>query len=484
MSNSKLEPKIVFDCFAEVNKVPRPSNKEEKMMAFLTAYGKKLGLETLQDETGNILIRKPATPGYENLETTVIQSHMDMVCEKVAGLDFDFENDAIQTEVDGGWMRAKGTTLGADDGIGVAMEMALLADNTIAHGPIECLFTRAEETSLGGASGIRPGFMTGKYLLNLDSEDEGQIFISCAGGANTNASFEVKREKAPEGLFFFKIQIKGLVGGHSGDDIEKKRANANILLGRMLYKLLDYDIRLADIQSGGLHNAIPRDGYAICAVPEEYKEKVRVDFNVMAADFEAEYAAMEKTMKFELTSESPRNEVLEKNVTDRLIKAIIGVPNGIFAMSQDIPDFVETSSNLANVRLKQDHIHIETMQRSNLTSKRLAACASVGAVFELAGARVETNTGYPGWHLDPNSPLLKITVEAYKRLFKKEPVVRAIHAGLECGLFSEKYPEMDMVSFGPTLRGVHSPDERLEIATVQMVWDHLQEVLKNIPKKQ
>jgi dipeptidase D len=484
MSNSQLEPKIVFDCFAEVNKVPRPSSKEEKMMAFLSAYGKKLGLETLQDETGNILIRKPATPGYENLETTVIQSHMDMVCEKVAGLDFDFEKDPIQTVVEDGWMHAKGTTLGADDGIGVAMEMALLADDSIAHGPIECLFTRAEETSLGGAQGIKPGFMTGKYLLNLDSEDEGQIFISCAGGANTNASFDARREKAPAGLYFFKVQIKGLVGGHSGDDIEKKRANANILLGRVLYKFLDYGVRLADIQSGGLHNAIPRDGYAICAVPEEYKEKVRADFNVLTADFETEYATTEKSMKFELTTEPAQDQLIVKDVTDRLIKAIIGVPNGVFAMSQDIPNFVETSSNLASVRLKQDHIDIETMQRSNLTSKRLAACASVGAVFELAGAHVETNTGYPGWHLNPKSPLLKITVDAYKRLFKKEPVVRAIHAGLECGLFSEKYPEMDMVSFGPTLRGVHSPDERLEVATVQMVWDHLQEVLKNIPKKQ
>ena len=483
MEKTQLQPKIVFDCFAEVNKIPRPSNKEEKMMAYLMDFGHKLGLETLQDETGNVLIRKPATPGYENLETTVVQSHMDMVCEKVAGLDFDFENDAIQTYVDGDWMKAKGTTLGADDGIGVAMQMALLADDSIEHGPIECLFTRAEETSLGGASGIKPGFMTGKYLLNLDSEDEGEIFISCAGGANTQAFFDVKKEAAPAGSFFFKVEVQGLVGGHSGDDIEKKRANANKLLARVLYKYLDYGVRLVDIQSGGLHNAIPRDGYAICCVPVEYKEQVRADLNVLAAEFEQEYFVTEPNMRLEMSSQPEQAQVIDQSSGDRLIKALVGVPNGVFAMSQDIPDFVETSSNLASVRLNGNVIRISTMQRSNLTSKRLNACAIVRSVFELAGARSETNTGYPGWFLNPKSPLLQIAVDAYERLFGKKPVVRAIHAGLECGLFSEKYPDMDMVSFGPTLRGVHSPDEKLLIPTVQMVWDHLQEVLKNIPAK-
>ena len=483
MEKIQLEPKIVFDCFAEVNKIPRPSNKEEKMMAFLMDFGQKLGLETLQDETGNVLIRKPATPGYEGLETTVVQSHMDMVCEKVAGLEFDFENDAIQTYVDGEWMKAKGTTLGADDGIGVAMQMALLADDTIVHGPIECLFTRAEETSLGGASGIKPGFMTGKYLLNLDSEDEGEIFISCAGGANTQAFFDVKKEAAPADSYFFKVQVQGLVGGHSGDDIEKKRANANKLLARVLYKFMDYGVRLADIQSGGLHNAIPRDGYAVCCVPMKYKEQVRADLNVMAAEFEQEYFVTEENMQFELGSQPAQDEVIDKQTSDNLIKALVGVPNGVFAMSQDIPNFVETSSNLASVRLNGNVIRISTMQRSNLTSKRLNACDIVRSVFDLAGARTETNTGYPGWFLNPKSPLLQIAVDAYERLFGKKPVVRAIHAGLECGLFSEKYPEMDMVSFGPTLRGVHSPDEKLLIPTVKMVWDHLQEVLKNIPKK-
>ena len=453
------------------------------MMAFLMDYGKKLGLETLQDETGNVLIRKPASKGMEDMATTVIQSHMDMVCEKVAGLNFDFEKDAIQTEIDGEWMRAKGTTLGADDGIGVAMEMALLADDSIQHGPIECLFTRAEETSLVGAQGIKPGFMTGKYLLNLDSEDEGQIFISCAGGGTVKAYFDVEKEEAPRGSYFFKVQISGLVGGHSGDDIEKKRANANKLLARLLRKFMTYDVRICDIQSGGLHNAIPRDGFAVCCVPMEKKEQVRIDFNVLTKAFEEEYFVTEKSMKFELDTVEPQAEVIEKSISDKLILALICVPNGIFAMSQDIPDFVETSSNLASVRLQGDVIRVSTMQRSNLSSKRLAACDAVAATFKLAGARIELSEGYPGWYLNPESPLLQIAVDAYERLFGKKPLVRAIHAGLECGLFSEKYSEMDMVSFGPTLRGVHSPDERLHIPTVQMVWEHLQEVLKNIPQK-
>ena len=484
MENSKLKPSIIFDCFAEINRIPRPSNKEEKMMSFLMDYGKKLGLETLMDETGNILIRKPATKGYEHLETTVLQSHMDMVCEKVAGLDFDFEKDPIQTEIEGDWMHAKGTTLGADDGIGVAMEMALLADNEIEHGPIECLFTRAEETSLVGASGIKPGFLTGKYLLNLDSEDEGQIFISCAGGANTNATFDIEFEATPTDSYFFKIQIEGLIGGHSGDDIEKKRANANKLLFRLLHRFMKkFDVRISDIQSGGLHNAIPRDGSAICCVPMKYKEDVRVEFNIMTSEFEEEYSNTEKTMKFHLESVPATNKIIRKDISDRIIKAIIAVPNGVFAMSQDIDNFVETSSNLASIHLNGNSVNIETMQRSNLTSKRLAACDMVCTVFELAGAKVDVNTGYPGWHLDPSSPLLKIAVTTYEQLFGHEPIVCAIHAGLECGLFSEKYPEMDMISFGPTLRGVHSPDERLLIPTVQMVWDHLKEILKNIPAK-
>ncbi len=483
MSELKLQPKAVFDCFAEINKIPRPSHKEQKMGAFLVDFGKKHGLETLQDSTGNVLIRKPATKGMENLKTTVLQSHMDMVCEKEAGLNFDFEKDAIQTYIDGDWLKAKGTTLGADDGIGVAMQMAILADDTIQHGPLECLFTVCEEEGLNGAMGLEAGFMKADYLINLDSEDEGLIFVSCAGGANTKATFNVDLEDTPANQFFFKIQISGLTGGHSGDDIEKKRANANKLLARLLEAFKKYDIRIADIQSGGLHNAIPRDGYAVACVPTQFKENLRVDFNVMTAEFEEEFSATEQNMRFKLESTQPTAKVIDKTSGNNLITALVSVPNGVLAMDQNIPDFVETSSNLASIHLNKDKVNIVTSQRSNIMSARKNASAMVRGVFSLAGADAETGEGYPGWKLDPNSPLLSITVEAYKRLFAKDPEIRAIHAGLECGLFSLKYPHVDMVSFGPTLRGVHSPEERLLIPTVQKVWEHLLETLKNIPAK-
>lgn len=489
MTQISLQPKTVFDCFAQINQIPRPSHKEQQMGAFLVEFGKGLGLETEQDATGNVLIRKPASPGLEHLKTTVLQSHMDMVCEKEAGLEFDFERDPIQTYLDGEWMKAKGTTLGADDGIGVAMQMAILADKSIEHGPLECLFTVCEEEGLNGAMGLEAGFMKADYLINLDSEDEGLIFVSCAGGANTKAAFHADLTAAPEGSFFFKLQVSGLTGGHSGDDIEKKRANANKLLARLLAAMEQYDVRIADIQTGGLHNAIPRDGSVIACVPAAHKEAIRVLVNTMTAEFEEEYSATEPNLKVVLESADPAATVIDRATAHRLITALVSVPNGVIAMDQEIPDFVQTSSNLASVHMHREggsdkaRIDIVTSQRSNIMSARRNASQMVSGVFALAGAEVETGDGYPGWKLNPQSPLLSITVESYKRIFGKEPEIRAIHAGLECGLFSLKYPHMDMVSFGPTLRGVHSPDERLLVPTVQMVWDHLLEVLKNIPAK-
>lgn len=489
MTQISLQPKAVFDCFAQINRIPRPSHKEQQMGAFLVEFGKGLSLKTEQDATGNVLIRKPASPGLEHLKTTVLQSHMDMVCEKEAGLEFDFEHDPIQTYLDGEWLKAKGTTLGADDGIGVAMQMAILADQTIEHGPLECLFTVCEEEGLNGAMGLEPGFMEADYLINLDSEDEGLIFISCAGGANTKAAFNAHMEAAEQGYFFFKLQVSGLTGGHSGDDIEKKRANANKLLARLLAAMEQYDVRIADIQTGGLHNAIPRDGIVVAGVPDAHKEAVRVMVNVMTVEFEEEYSASEPNLKVTLESTAPAATIIDRATARNLITALVSVPNGVIAMDQEIPDFVQTSSNLASVHLRADNsgnkaqIDIVTSQRSNIMSARRNASQMVRGVFALAGAEVETGDGYPGWKLNPQSPLLSITVESYKRIFGREPEIRAIHAGLECGLFSQKYPHMDMVSFGPTLRGVHSPDERLLVPTVQMVWDHLLEVLKNIPAK-
>ena len=485
MNKSELKPACVFEQFARINEIPRPSKREEKMIEFLKEFGKSHGLETLVDETGNVLIRKPATAGMENRATVILQSHMDMVCEKLVDVEFDFDNDAIQTYIDGEWLTAKGTTLGADDGIGCAIELAILDSDDIEHGPLECLFTRDEETGLTGAEGMKAGFMTGDMLINLDSEDEGQIFVSCAGGRNTTATFHFERESAPADWFFMKGSLKGLVGGHSGDDINKKRANALKVLARFLYQTQErYGLRLVSFNAGKLHNAIPRDGVILFAVPEGKKEAVRADWNVFVSEVEEEYHVTEKTRQFHLES-SDAADVLPQEVSRRLVQAMQAVDNGVFAMCQDeeIAWLVETSNNVASIETGDCSAKIVCSQRSNVMSALDNQAATIKALFQLAGAEVVQGDGYPAWKMRADSKLTALTVESYRKLFGKEPKVLGIHAGLECGLFSEKYPNLDMVSFGPTLRGVHSPDERLLIPTVQMVWDHLLEILKNIPAK-
>lgn len=485
MNKSNLKPTCVFEQFAKINQIPRPSKREERMIDFLKDFGESRGFETIVDETGNVLIRKAATPGYENRETVILQSHMDMVCEKLVDVDFDFDKDAIQTYVDGEWLKAKGTTLGADDGIGCAIELAILDSNEIEHGPLECVFTRDEETGLTGAEGMQSGFMTGNMLINLDSEDEGQIFVSCAGGRNTTATFHFKKEDAPADLFFIKVSLKGLIGGHSGDDINKKRANAIKILARFLYQTQErYGLRLASFNGGKLHNAIPRDGVIVFGVAQEVKEQVRADWNVFAAQIEEEFHVTEKTMQFNMES-TEAEKVMPLETSTKLIQALQAVDNGVFAMCQDeeLAWLVETSNNVASVETTDNEVRIVASQRSNVMSALDNQAATIKAVFQLAGADVVQGDGYPAWKMNPNSALTALTVETYVKLFGKNPQVLGIHAGLECGLFSEKYPHLDMVSFGPTLRGVHSPDERLLIPTVQMVWDHLLEILKNIPVK-
>lgn len=481
MGKIELKPASVFECFAEINKIPRPSKKEEKMIDFLLGFGNKLGLETKRDETGNVIIRKPATKGMEDKPIVILQSHMDMVCEPSDG-SFDFENNPIETYIDGEWLKAKGTTLGADDGIGCAMEMALLLADDIEHGPIECVFTRDEETGLTGAEGMKPGFMTGKYLINLDSEDEGQIFVSCAGGCRTAVAFDYTPTPVPAGMFFAKMSISNLTGGHSGDDIDKKRANANKLLARFLYQTMKKtELHLVDIQSGGLHNAIPVKGEAVVAVPMAWKEQLTIDWNLYTADVEQEYSATELNVKMDLQSTDSADTMIDDDTAHRMIMACQAVDNGVYAMCQSI-ELVETSSNLASIHVVPEarEIRINSSQRSSILSARYNMANTIEACFTLAGARVDVGEGYPGWAMNPNSRLLQVAVEQYKNLFHKEPVVRGIHAGLECGLFSEKYPGLDMVSFGPTLRGVHSVTEKLEISTVQMVWDHMLAILENI----
>ena len=483
---AELKPARVFEQFARINQIPRPSKHEEQMIAYLKEFGRKRGLETLVDETGNVIIRKPASKGYEQRAVTVLQSHMDMVCDKLVDVDFDFHKDAIQTYVEGDWLHAKGTTLGADDGIGVAIELALLDSDDLEHGPIECVFTRDEETGLTGAFGMKAGFMTGDYLINLDSEDEGQIFVSCAGGINTTATFRFEREKAPERHFFIEASLKGLNGGHSGDDIEKKRANAIKLMARFLYMQQEkLDLRLAQWNSGKMHNAIPRDGKIVFAVPADRKEQVRADWNVFTSEVEDEFHVTDKNMVWNMESAEAQT-VMPKTVSVGLIRAVQAMDNGVLAMCQDeaLASMVETSSNVASVQSTEGEVVVVASQRSNVMSNLRNMADSVKAVFQLAGADVVQNDGYPAWKMNPDSKLVKVTVDAYRKLFGKDPQVKGIHAGLECGLFSEKYPHLDMVSFGPTLRCVHTPDERLSIPTVQMVWDHLLEILKNIPAKQ
>ena len=487
MNKNELKPACVFEQFAKINQIPRPSKHEEKMIEFLKEFGESRNLDTHVDETGNVIIRKPATPGYEDRETIILQSHFDMVCDKLVDVEFDFHKDAIQTYIDGDWMKAKGTTLGADDGIGCAIEMSILDCNDLQHGPIECVFTRDEETGLTGAHGMKAGFMTGNMLINLDSEDEGLIFVSCAGGQTTHATFEFQREDAPAGYFFLKLALKGLNGGHSGDDIEKKRANAIKILARFLYLEMEKqegNIRLASFNSGKMHNAIPRDGQVVFAVKNEAKEQVRADWNVFASEVEDEFHVTEQEMHFSMES-TDATKVIEKSVAEKFIMALQAVDNGPLTYCQDeaIAWMVETSSNVASVATTENAIDIVASQRSNVMSNLENMTNTVKAAFQLAGAKVSVGDKYPAWKMRADSKLTDLTVKSYEKLFGKKPLVKGIHAGLECGLFSEKYPNLDMVSFGPTLRNVHTPQEALYIPTVQMVWDHLLEILRNAPKK-
>ena len=482
MANVELKPARVFEQFAKINQIPRPSKHEEQMIAYLQKFAEERGLAVKVDKTGNVLISKPATKGMEKVPTVVLQSHMDMVCDKLVDVDFDFHKDAIQTYVDGEWLHAKGTTLGADDGIGVAYELALLDSDDIEHGPIECLFTRDEETGLTGAFGLEAGFMTGKYLINLDSEDEGQIFVSCAGGNSTTATFRFHREQAPEGCFFMEASLKGLVGGHSGDDINKKRANAIKLLARFLYaEQAKMDLRLSRWNSGKMHNAIPRDGKVLFAVPSDRKEEVKADWNIFSAAVEDEFHVTDTAMVWHLESAAAA-PVLPKQVSHNVILSLQAVDNGPLVNCQDeaLAYMVETSSNVASVQTEEHTLTVVSSQRSNVMSNLTNMTHTVRACFELAGAEVVVDDSYPAWKMNPKSELVNVAVEQYRKLFGKEPQVLGIHAGLECGLFSEKYPDLDMISFGPTLRYVHTPDECLLIPTVQMVWDHLLAVLKNI----
>jgi dipeptidase D len=477
----QLEPKPVWHYFGEICKVPRPSKREERIIEYLFDFAKAINLPVKRDAAGNVLITKPASPGMENSRTIVLQSHLDMVCEKNAETIHNFDTDPIKPYIDGEWVTAEGTTLGADCGIGIAAQMAVLSSNELKHGPLECLFTVDEETGLTGAKALQPGFFSGKILLNLDSEDEGQLFIGCAGGIDTVASISYKPEKVPKGFLQLKLSVKGLLGGHSGDDINKGRGNAVKILNRFIWHLSkQMNVQLASFSGGNLRNAIAREAFADILIPFEKREKAAIAFNIFRSEIEFELALSEPKMKFSLESTDQPQFIIDEKTKANLLNSLYSCPHGILAMSSRMPGMVETSTNLASVRFPGDNsIEITTSQRSDLESCKNDAASMVESVFAMAGAKVIHGEGYPGWTPDPSSELLQVTKASYNKLFQVEPVVRSIHAGLECGLFLQKFPGLDMISFGPTLRDVHSPDEKIHIGSVEKFWALLIYILEN-----
>ncbi len=484
MSNIKdLKPTAVWEQFEQILQIPRPSKKEEKIIAFLNDFGKKHNLETLTDEAGNVLIRKPGVKGKENFPVLVLQSHTDMVCEKNADVMHDFENDPIKAYVDGEWLKAQGTTLGADDGIGIAAQLALLASTSIQHGPIECLFTTDEETGLTGAFALSADFLKGKTLLNLDSEDEGELFIGCAGGKDTVVTFKYKKELLPDKFVGYKASVTGLAGGHSGDEIHKGLGNSNKIMARFLHEAgKRFKARLHDFDGGNLRNAIPREAFAQFSIAPKHKEDLLAFFTEFVEQVSFELKIVEPKLMIQLEEMERPKYAIDKKTQRNLIASLLACPHGVINMSSRMPGLVETSTNLASVKFKGSKIIVTTSQRSDVDSQKEYVATMVRSVFELAGAKVKHTDGYPGWSPNPDSEIKNVTVEIYQKLFGEVPVVRSIHAGLECGLFKEKYPDMDMVSFGPTLRNVHSPDEKIHIGTVQKFWDLLIGVVESFGK--
>lgn len=470
----------VLSFFKEITKIPRESGHEEHIIAYLQQFARERSLECRTDKAGNVLIVKEAAAGKENVPAIVLQSHSDMVCEKNEGVEHDFSKDPIQYVIENGWMIAPDTTLGADCGIGIASQLALL-DSDMPCGRLECLFTTSEETGLDGAMALEPGFFTGKVLLNLDSEDEGEIFVGCAGGLDTTAEFHYKDEPLNPDFICTEIYVKDGMGGHSGDDINKGRANAVQLLGRFLYGITDLDWQLVRINGGNKRNAIAREAKAVIATEEGTLDIIRERLEEFAAGLKEEYGAIEKDLKagMSVVEEKPLTAIDEMTAWN-LVTALCASPHGVLTMSQEIENFVETSTNLASVKMTEPGvIRIGSSQRSCVTAARRAAAAKMEACFALAGAIVRHESEYPGWAPAAVSPIRDACVASYKKLFNEEPKVKAIHAGLECGLFTEKFPGLDMVSFGPTLRGVHAPGERLDLASLDKFVALLVDVVAN-----
>ena len=478
-----LSPTSVWSYFYDLTQIPRPTFHTQAVQEYLLALADRLGLEAKHDATGNILITKPATPGLEGRPVVTLQAHIDMVPQKNSHIEHDFTKDPIDAYIDGEWVTARDTTLGADNGIGAAYAMAVLSDTTLKHGPLEALFTVDEEVGMVGANGLQPGFSKGDILINLDSEDEGELFIGCAGGKGLEATFSPQWQPAPAGLVWLRAAVSGLKGGHSGGEIHCGLGNANKILTRYLYSL-ERELgswSLAEIAGGNLHNAIPREAHALIGVRPEDKAKAEQLLETLFKNVQAELKRVDPKVRLELTEAAAPSQVIDGKTKYGLVRSLYACPHGVLGMSHEMEDLVETSNNLASIKQRDGKIVVTTSQRSSTTSLRDSASEMVASAFELGGAQVALTDAYPGWKPNPESAILKASADAYRKLFGKEAAVKAIHAGLECGLILDVYPDLDMVSFGPTLRDVHSPAERIEIKTVDLWWRHLLEVLKEIP---
>ncbi|WP_298881328.1 aminoacyl-histidine dipeptidase [uncultured Polaribacter sp.] len=479
-----LEPKIVWNHFADLNAVPRPSKKEERVIQFMVDFGKSLNLETLVDKVGNVIISKPATKGLEDRKTVVLQSHLDMVHQKNNDTIFDFDSEGIKMIIDGDWVTANGTTLGADNGLGVAAIMAILSSKDIQHPNIEALFTIDEETGMTGAMGLEGGILKGDILLNLDTEEDDEIGMGCAGGIDITATRSYTEVETPEKSTAFSITVKGLNGGHSGMDIIKGLGNANKIMNRLLFDgFTNFGLRISEINGGSLRNAIPRESFATVTVDAISKEAFLLETNLLINNIKQEFLTLEPNLTIEIEAINSVNKVVDLGVQEGLLKSIYAAHNGVYRMSPDITDLVETSNNIARVIVKEGKIKIGCLTRSSSESNKLDLANSLKSAFELSGFEVELSGEYPGWQPNVNSEILDTVANLYEKLHGEKAHVAACHAGLECGILGQNYPKMDMVSFGPTIKGAHSPDERASISSTQKFWKFLIEILENIPKK-
>ena len=485
MNVRDLEPKILWNHFADLNAVPRPSKKEERVIQFMLDFGANLGLETIKDSIGNVVIKKPASPGMEDRKTVILQSHLDMVHQKNADTDFDFDRQGIEMVVNGDWLEAVGTTLGADNGIGVATIMSVLSSSDIKHPAIEAMFTIDEETGMTGAKELDPSNFTGTILLNLDTEDDDELSIGCAGGIDTNTSYNYDQVAIEDGSEILEISVRGLVGGHSGMDIDKDRGNANKFMNRILYHLLSIvPFQLISLDGGSLRNAIPRESTVLLAVKKDDLERFDHEFKRIAAMIQNEYSSLEKGLIMSLQS-SNTDASVAMSPTDllKMVNTIYAVHNGVFRMSPDIEGLVETSSSLARVIVQHGKFTTQSLQRSSVESGKIDVANTVRAAFESMGCAVVQTGDYPGWQPNPNSEILEIMASLYREKFDSEPQIKACHAGLECGILSKHLPGVDMISFGPNIRAPHSPDEKCQISSVQKFWEYFLEALNRTPVK-